>query len=56
MSQFDHAGLAGADPSHAVTFVENHDPRAGLGLLCRSCRWLGLAGCRLLAGRQGPSL
>ncbi len=25
MSQLDHAGLAGTDPSHAVTFVENHD-------------------------------
>ena len=25
MSQLDHAGLAGADPIHAVTFVENHD-------------------------------
>jgi alpha-amylase len=25
MSQLDHAGLAGVDPFHAVTFVENHD-------------------------------
>jgi alpha-amylase len=25
MSQLDHAGLAGADPFHAVTWVENHD-------------------------------
>ena len=25
MSSLDHAGLAGLDPSHAVTFVENHD-------------------------------
>ena len=25
MAQLDHAGLAGADPIHAVTFVENHD-------------------------------
>jgi alpha-amylase len=25
MSQLDHGGLAGADPIHAVTFVENHD-------------------------------
>ena len=25
MSQLDHGGLAGIDPSHAVTFVENHD-------------------------------
>ena len=25
MSQLDHAGLAGVDPLHAVTFVENHD-------------------------------
>lgn len=25
MGALDHAGLAGADPLHAVTFVENHD-------------------------------
>ena len=25
MSQLDHAGFAGRDPLHAVTFVENHD-------------------------------
>src|SRR5215471_3419620 len=25
MSQLDHAGFAGRDPAHAVTFVENHD-------------------------------
>jgi alpha-amylase len=25
MSQLDHANYAGRDPSHAVTFVENHD-------------------------------
>jgi alpha-amylase len=25
MAQLDHAGLAGVDPLHAVTFVENHD-------------------------------
>ena len=25
MSQLDHAGLAGVDPMHAVTFVANHD-------------------------------
>lgn len=25
MSQLDHAGLAGVDPIHAVTWVENHD-------------------------------
>lgn len=25
MASLDHAGLAGADPMHAVTFVENHD-------------------------------
>ena len=25
MSQLDHAGLAGIDPFHAVTWVENHD-------------------------------
>ena len=29
MSQLDHAGLAGADPLHAVTFVENHDTDSG---------------------------
>jgi alpha-amylase len=32
MSQLDHAGLAGADPQGAVTFVENHDTdRGGFG-------------------------
>lgn len=25
MANLDHAGLAGTDPAHAVTFVENHD-------------------------------
>jgi alpha-amylase len=25
MASLDHAGLTGADPAHAVTFVENHD-------------------------------
>ena len=25
MASLDHAGLAGVDPTHAVTFVENHD-------------------------------
>jgi alpha-amylase len=25
MSQLDHAGFAGRDPAHAVTFLENHD-------------------------------
>ncbi|AIE86783.1 alpha-amylase family glycosyl hydrolase [Fimbriimonas ginsengisoli] len=25
MANLDHAGLAGVDPAHAVTFVENHD-------------------------------
>ncbi|HET6383294.1 MAG TPA: alpha-amylase family glycosyl hydrolase [Armatimonadota bacterium] len=25
MARLDHAGLAGIDPEHAVTFVENHD-------------------------------
>ena len=29
MSQLDHAGLAGVDPFHAVTFVENHDTDTG---------------------------
>ncbi len=31
MSQLDHAGLAGIDPQHAVTFVENHDTDTGHG-------------------------
>jgi alpha-amylase len=32
MTQLDHAGLAGSDPGHAVTFVENHDTdHGGLG-------------------------
>jgi alpha-amylase len=32
MSTLDHAGLAGADPQGAVTFVENHDTdRGGVG-------------------------
>jgi alpha-amylase len=29
MSTLDHAGLAGEDPLHAVTFVENHDTDGG---------------------------
>lgn len=29
MSHLDHAGLAGSDPTHAVTFVENHDTDSG---------------------------
>jgi alpha-amylase len=29
MSHLDHAGLAGQDPFHAVTFVENHDTDSG---------------------------
>jgi alpha-amylase len=29
MSHLDHAGLAGSDPFHAVTFVENHDTDHG---------------------------
>lgn len=29
MSLLDHAGLAGSDPLHAVTFVENHDTDHG---------------------------
>jgi alpha-amylase len=29
MSLLDHAGLAGSDPFHAVTFVENHDTDHG---------------------------
>jgi alpha-amylase len=33
MSHLDHAGLAGADPLHAVTFVENHDTDKGGGAI-----------------------
>jgi alpha-amylase len=29
MTQLDHAGLAGSAPTHAVTFVENHDTDHG---------------------------
>lgn len=32
MSFLDHAGLAGVDPLHAVTFVENHDIEASPNL------------------------
>jgi alpha-amylase len=32
MSLLDHAGLAGVDPLHAVTFVENHDTEANPNL------------------------
>jgi len=37
MSLLDHAGLAGVDPLHAVTFVENHDTEANpqLGRITR---------------------
>lgn len=37
MSFLDHAGLAGVDPLHAVTFVENHDTEANpqLGRITR---------------------
>lgn len=36
MSQLDHAGLAGIDPQHAVTFVENHDTDTGHGPILRN--------------------
>ena len=36
MSQLDHAGLAGIDPQHAVTFVENHDTDTGHGPIFRN--------------------
>ena len=36
MSQLDHAGLAGTDPQHAVTFVENHDTDTGHGPIHRN--------------------
>jgi alpha-amylase len=36
MSSLDHAGLAGADPAHAVTFVENHDTDARGGPIVRN--------------------
>jgi alpha-amylase len=36
MSQLDRAGLAGIDPQHAVTFVENHDTDTGHGPILRN--------------------
>lgn len=36
MSQLDRAGLAGIDPQHAVTFVENHDTDTGHGPIFRN--------------------
>jgi alpha-amylase len=36
MSQLDHAGLAGIDPLHAVTFVEDHDTDGGDGPIVRN--------------------
>jgi alpha-amylase len=36
MSQLDRAGLAGIDPQHAVTFVENHDTDTGHGPIYRN--------------------
>src|SRR5262249_13391836 len=36
VSHLDHAGLAGADPFHAVTFVENHDTDAKDGPIVRN--------------------
>ncbi len=36
MSQLDRAGLAGIDPRHAVTFVENHDTDTGHGPIFRN--------------------
>jgi alpha-amylase len=36
MSRLDHAGLAGIDPQHAVTFVENHDTDSGHGPIFRN--------------------
>ncbi len=36
MSRLDHAGLAGIDPHHAVTFVENHDTDSEHGPIHRN--------------------
>jgi len=36
MSKLDRAGLAGIDPQHAVTFVENHDTDTGHGPIFRN--------------------
>jgi alpha-amylase len=36
MSRLDHAGLAGIDPHHAVTFVENHDTDSEYGPVRRN--------------------
>jgi alpha-amylase len=35
-ADLDHAGLAGADPFHAVTFVENHDTESRRDLVPRN--------------------
>jgi alpha-amylase len=36
MTRLDHAGLAGRDPFHAVTFVENHDTESRRDLVPRN--------------------
>ncbi len=36
MSRLDHAGVAGIDPQHGVTFVENHDTDTGYGPIFRN--------------------
>lgn len=36
MANLDHAGLAGADPMHAVTFVENHDTESRRDLVAKN--------------------
>jgi alpha-amylase len=36
MASLDHAGLAGANPFHAVTFVENHDTESRRDLVPRN--------------------
>jgi alpha-amylase len=36
MARLDHAGLAGIDPRHAVTFVENHDTDSEHGPIVRN--------------------
>jgi alpha-amylase len=36
MAELDHAGLAGVDPLHAVTFVENHDTESRRDLVPRN--------------------
>ena len=52
MSQLDHAGFAGRDPAHAVTFVENHDTDLGSPVITN--KMLGYA--YLLTSEGYPSV